>query len=95
MVPGHWRSGDIVNIFKKGDKKVPGNYRAITLLNVVGKLYTKVIDTRLSAWLDTRDRLHVCQAGFRSRRSCVDHVSLRSSCTDRVLRRWRAGVQGA
>ena len=66
LVPGPWRSGDIVNIFKKGDKKDPGNYRGITLLNVVGKLYTKVIDSRLSAWLHTHDRMHVCQAGFKS-----------------------------
>ena len=74
MVPGHWRAGDIVNIFKKGDRKDPGNYRGITLLNVVGKLYTKVIDSRLSTWLDTHGRLHVCQAGFRRQRSCMDHV---------------------
>ena len=74
MVPGHWRAGDIVNIFKKGDRKDPGNYKGITLLNVVGNLYTKVVDSRLSAWLDTHGRLHVCQAGFRSQRSCIDHV---------------------
>ena len=74
LVPGHWRAGDIVNIFKKGDKKDPGNYKGITLLNMVGKLYTKVIDSRLSAWLHTHHRLHVCQAGFRSQRSCIDHV---------------------
>ena len=36
------------NIFKKGDNKDPGNYRGITLLNMVGKLNTKVIDSRLS-----------------------------------------------
>ena len=35
MIPGHWRAGDIVNIFKKGDRKDFGNYRGITLLNVV------------------------------------------------------------
>jgi len=48
--------------------------RGITLLDVVGKLYTKIIDSRLSAWLDTHDRLRVSQAGFGSQRSCVDHV---------------------
>ena len=41
---------------------------------MVGKSYAKVIDSRLSAWLDTHARLHVCQAGFRSQRSCTDHV---------------------
>ncbi len=73
-VPQQWRSGNIVNIFKKGVKADPGNYRGITLLNVVGKLYTKVLDTRLMSWLETHQRLHTCQAGFSRKRSCVDHI---------------------
>ena len=40
MVLEHWHAGDIVNIFKKGDKKDPSKNRGITLLNVVGKVYT-------------------------------------------------------
>ena len=74
MVLGHWHAGDIVNIFKKGDRKDPGNYRGIILLNVVCLLYTKAIDSRLSTWLDTHGRLHVCQAAFKSKRSCMGHV---------------------
>ena len=31
-----WREGLIVNLFKKGDKEDPGNWRGITLLSVVG-----------------------------------------------------------
>ena len=34
-VPKQWREGLIVNLFKKEDKKDPGNYRGITLLRVV------------------------------------------------------------
>ena len=30
--PRQWREGLIVNLFKKGDKEHPGNYRGITLL---------------------------------------------------------------
>ena len=35
--PSRWREGVVVNLFKKGDKTDPGNYRGITLLNTVGK----------------------------------------------------------
>ena len=39
LVPRQWREGLIVNLFKKGDKEDPGNYRGITLLSVVGKVF--------------------------------------------------------
>ena len=38
IVPRQWRDGLIVNIFKKGDREDPGNYRGITLLSVVGSV---------------------------------------------------------
>ena len=31
--PKRWREGVVVNLFKKGDKTDPGNYRGITLLS--------------------------------------------------------------
>ena len=30
IVPPQWREGLIVNLFEKGDKEDPGNYRGIT-----------------------------------------------------------------
>ena len=41
LVPPKWREGLIVNLFKKGDREDPGNYRGITLLSVVGKVFCK------------------------------------------------------
>ena len=38
-----WREGLIVNL-KKGDKEDPGNYRGITLLSVVCKVFCKILD---------------------------------------------------
>ena len=35
IVPKQWRDGFIVNIFKKGDREDPVNYRDITMLSVV------------------------------------------------------------
>ena len=46
------REGLIVNLFKKGDREDPGNYRGITLLSVVGKVFCKVLNNRLVQCLD-------------------------------------------
>ena len=42
-----WGEGMIISLFKKGDREDPGNYRGITLLNVIGKLFNKVLNYRL------------------------------------------------
>ena len=62
LVPRQWREGIIVNLLKKGDKEEPGNYRGITLLSVVGKVFCKI---RLVERLDRGGILHEGQAGFR------------------------------
>ena len=41
-IPKQWRQGLIVSLYKRGDAEDPGNYRGITLLNVVGKLFCKI-----------------------------------------------------
>ena len=73
-VPKQWREGLIVNLFKKGDREDPGNYRGITLLSVVGKVFCKILNNRLVQCLDKGGALHEGQAGFRVNRSCMDNV---------------------
>ena len=73
-VPKQWREGLIVNLLKKGDEKEAGNYRGITLLSVVGKVFCKVVNNRLVQYLDCGSKLHEGQAGFRVGRSCTDNV---------------------
>ena len=72
-VPKQWREGLIVNL-KKGDREDPGNYRGITLLSVVGKVFCKILNNRLVPCLDKGGTLHEGQAGFRVNRSCMDNV---------------------
>ena len=59
-----WIEGLIVNLFKKGDREDPGNYRGITLLSVVGKVFCKILNNRLVQCLDKGGALCEWQAGF-------------------------------
>ena len=52
----------IVSLFKK--REDPGNYRGITLLNVVGKLYSRVINNCLLKHIELNHMLHKRQVGF-------------------------------
>ena len=64
-IPKQWRQGLIVSLYKKGDAEDPGDYRGITLLNVVGKLFCKILNNRLVSRLEAERALHEGQAGFR------------------------------
>ncbi len=61
--------------YKKGDTEDLGNYRGITLLNVVGKLFCKILNNRLVSQLESERALYEGQAGYREfKRSCVDNI---------------------
>ena len=74
MFPGNGgRALLLIIIFKKVDRPDPANYRGITLLSVVGKVFCKILNNRLVQCLD-KGALHEGQAGFRINRSCMDNV---------------------
>ena len=75
IVPDSWTIGLIVPIFKnKGDIHDPDNYRGITLLSCMGKLFTMIINTRLHRYLEDQMLLGEEQAGFREGYSTLDHI---------------------
>lgn len=71
-VPIKWNNAIMILLHKKGDKTDLENYRPISLLNHLYKLFTRIITTRLEKKLDfyqTRE-----QAGFRSCFGTNDHL---------------------
>ena len=71
FVPSYCRKGLIVSSFKKVNMEDSGNYRGITLLNLIGKLYSRIINNRLLRYLELNNKLHEGQGGFRIGRFCI------------------------
>ena len=70
-----WAIGLIVPIFKKkGSRFDPNNYRGITLLSCLGKLFTLCINTRLNKFVTDRNILGEEQTAFRDDYSTLDHI---------------------
>jgi len=72
--PESWSEAELCMIFKKGHRNLPGNYRGISLLNTVSKLFTAMISNRLKMWAEVNNKLPETQCGFRKGRSCEDKI---------------------
>ena len=69
-----WKLGKVTPIFKSGDISNPCNYRPITLLPVLSKIFEKHLNSELMDYLNKNKILCDLQAGFRSNHSCTDIV---------------------
>ena len=75
--PTQWSRGLIFPLFKGGPKEFtydPLKYRGITLLSILGKLYTTVLNQRIMDWCESKGVLVEEQAGFRKNRSTIDQL---------------------
>ena len=73
-IPTCWTEAHIVPIHKKGSLGSVANYRGITLLNTLGKLFTKVLNDRLMGRAENYQVYIEAQAGLRANMGTTDHI---------------------
>jgi hypothetical protein len=75
IIPDIWLIGSIKPIFKnKGNKYDPNNFRPITILSCLGKLFTSILNDRLNTFSEEFKVLNDSQCGFRKQYSTIDSI---------------------
>ena len=75
IIPENWTIGIIKPVYKnKGNNMDPDNFRAITLISCLWKLFTSIINSRLTFFANEISLLSHNQAGFRKGHSTVDNL---------------------
>ena len=68
--PIQWAIAKVFNIFKKGDKRDPGNYRGISIMSAIAKLYDVILCNRFLQWYKPKFE----QAGAQKGRGCEEQI---------------------
>ena len=89
IFPDMWGEAVISPLHKKGSRNNVKNYRAISLLCTIGKVFTKVINNRLMSWAEINKKLDDGQGAYRKQRSTVDHIFTLYGMTQKYLSRPR------
>lgn len=90
-VPSEWDVGVLVPLPKPGaDKHKPSQYRGITLLSIVAKVYAKILNARMKKWIENNNRMSEAQHGFRENRGTHDCIF---ALTEHIKMRKREGKQ--
>lgn len=85
--PRKWSEATIVPLHKKGDTNIPDNYRGISLLSILSKVFTHILNVRLMEWAEQNGMICEAQAGFRKGRSTTDHIFTLNAMIEKHLLR--------
>ena len=83
VIPESWLTGNILSIYKnKGNTQNPENYRPITLLSCLGKVFTAIIYNRLNDYSNVKHIISDVQTGFRKGFSTSDNIFIINALID-------------
>ena len=66
-----WKLAKVVPIFKQGDRSDMNNYRPISVISAIAKVFERIVYNQLSSYLSENNILSKYQSGFRSFHSTV------------------------
>ena len=89
VLPSEWKRTRISVLFKSGDVSLAKNYRPISMLSILYKIFSNMISRRLSPLLDAEQCAD--QAGFRKDYSTTDHLAAATTLIDKA-QEWNSEV---
>ena len=86
IYPEAWVKGCVVPIFKKGNMEDPNNFRGITIISCLGKLFTSVLNARILDWDKEHCIITDAQFGFKPGFGTTDAIFVLQSLINRTLK---------
>lgn len=72
--PQSWNESYLVLLYKSGNRLDPSNYRGISITSNLGKLFNRIIHTRLLEFVKSMSLISENQIGFKENCRTSDHL---------------------
>ena len=83
--PLSWSKAKLFMLFKRGNRMDPNNYRGISVINSIAKIFDMVLCNRLEQWFKPYRE----QAGAQKGRGCLEHIVTLRLLTDYAKKKKR------
>lgn len=83
--PDKWMEGVIIPVYKKGSTNCASNYRGVTLVSCMAKLFTTVLNNRIESFCVMNNRISDSQFGFKKGHSTIDPMFILLSMVQKYL----------
>ena len=71
IFPNEWKKARVSPVHKNGAKHEPSNYRPMSVIPTVSKIFEKIVFDQLNKYFNDNNLLTSCQSGFRSLHSTM------------------------
>ena len=88
--PKLWNHSLISSIYKSGDPNDCNNYRGISVTSCLGKLFTSLLQKRLTDYLEINKLISFNQGGFRSGYRTTDHIFILKTLINKYLHKLKS-----
>ena len=72
--PDQWKEANVTPVHKKNDKQIISNYRPISILPILAKVFERIIFKNLYNYLTENNLITANQSGFRPGVSCTNQL---------------------
>ena len=69
--PDDWKCARVTPLFKQGEASDLNNYRPISVISVIAKVFKRIVSDQLYNFLSNEDIISTHQSGFRSSHSTL------------------------
>ena len=81
--PAHWNESFLILLHKSGNRLDPSNYRGISLINCIAKIFSAILNERLKIWM--KDIYSHSQFGFRENHRTSDSLFILKSLINKYV----------